>query len=125
MGKDANTVSYWIAPFVNRWDGTFRLDIGATQSVNAWVSGQPVADGDRIHLEPGAYVLAVACTLEAPVPAEVTMRPCFRISDDVPAEAAARRERIALDRDILEHAAKLIPDTPIGKTCARLLNEIK
>lgn len=122
-GGKGRSVSYWRASLANPAERTVRFEL-ACPAASAWLSGVPLRQGRRVRLKRGCYSLVVEVACDEPPADGLSMTPRFRPSDEAKAELAEWLSRLRADRDILERAAKLSPDSDVGRTCARLLKAL-
>ena len=87
----------------------WRLELSPLQA-RAWLNGRPVADQDRVSLEPGSYRLVMEVTI-AKAGDPVPLSPRFWTSDDPVAERKALLDYLRRHRALLQRVIDLAPDS--------------
>ena len=82
-----------------------------------WINGVEVRHGRRVLLRRGGYHVAMRTTFGGGH--EPVVRPRFWLSNDVNNEREQAEAELRRVRPYLERAARLLPDTKVGKRAAR------
>jgi hypothetical protein len=119
QGK-AGTAALWTTVLRNDRRRVLRLELDGAPA-KFWIGGTAVANGTRVRLTHGDYLLAMETALADGTPKEVPLRVCFWPSDDLERERAARQAAVQRLRPYFERAARLVPATDGGRRAADAL----
>jgi outer membrane protein assembly factor BamB len=103
--------------------GVWRLELSPLQA-RAWLNGQPVADQDRVSLEPGSYQLVMEVTI-AKAGYPVPLSPRFWTSDDPVAERKCWVDFASRYRSWFERAIELAPESDEAKRSRAVIDQLK
>jgi len=120
FGDKAPCVVYLYSAITCEKPGTFRFELTAP-GAGAWIGGIPVANGQRVSLDKGAYALLIELKIEK-VPEEgLLLSPCFWASDDVAEEEKKWLTFVQRFRPRFQAAIDSAPDTPTAARAKKVL----
>ena len=109
LGDKAPCLMYVATTVSVARSAVWRLELSPLQA-RAWLNGRPVADQDRVSLEPGSYQLVMEVTI-AKAGRPVPLSPRFWTSEDPVAERKARLDYLRRHRALLQRVIDLAPDS--------------
>ena len=123
MGDKAPCLVYVATTVSVDRSGVWRLELSPLQA-RAWLNGQPVADQQRVSLEPGSYQLVLEVTI-AKAGDPVPLSPRFWTSDDPVAERKCWVDFASRYRSWFEKAIELAPESDEAKRSRAVIDQLK
>ena len=123
LGDKAPCLMYVATTVSVARSAVWRLELSPLQA-RAWLNGRPVADQDRVSLEPGSYQLVMEVTI-AKAGDPVPLSPRFWTSDDPVAERKRWIDFVSRYRSWFEKAIELAPESDEAKRSRAVIGRLR
>ncbi len=123
LGDKAPCLIYVATTFSLDRSSVWRLELSPLQA-RAWLNGRPVADQDRVSLEPGSYQLVMEVTI-AKAGDPVPLSPRFWTSEDPVAERNRWVDFVSRHRSWFEKAIELAPESDEAKRSRAVIVQLR